>query len=201
MNEQDYLKDISEIKNLMNRSSRFISLSGLSGIFAGIYALTGAAVAYFFLFPAGEYVTLHSWNFKMLVGILMAVAVFSVVTAYLLTTRKAKAHNAKIWDETTKRLLLNFMIPLVTGGIYILIKLNSQHYGLTAALMLIFYGLALVNASKYTIGNVKYLGYVEIIAGLICAAFPGFGFLFWVFGFGVMHIIYGSMMYFQEKKQ
>ena len=201
MSEQDYLKDISEIKNLMNRSSRFISLSGLSGIFAGIYALIGAGVAYFFLLPIQYYVTLHSWNFKMLVGLLIAVAVLSVVTAFLLTTRKAKAHNAKIWDDTTKRLLLNFMIPLVTGGIYILIKLNSQHYGLTAALMLIFYGLALVNASKYTIGNVKYLGYVEIIAGLLCAALPGYGFYFWVFGFGVMHIIYGTIMYFQEKKQ
>lgn len=201
MSEQDYLKDISEIKNLMNRSSRFISLSGLSGIFAGLYAIIGAAIGYFYFFPEADYVTLHSWNFKMLIGILLAVAVLSIVTAYLLTTRKAKANNAKIWDDTTKRLLLNFMIPLVTGGIYILIKLNSQHYGLTAALMLIFYGLALVNASKYTIGNIKYLGYVEIVAGLLCAAFPSYGFLFWVFGFGIMHIIYGSIMYFQEKKQ
>jgi len=124
----------------------------------------------------------------------------SVITAYLLTTQKAKRHNVKIWDATTKRLLINFLIPLVTGGIYILIKLNSQHYGLTASLMLIFYGLALVNASKYTIGNVKYLGYIEIIAGLICAALPGYGFWFWIFGFGVMHIIYGSVMYMQEKK-
>lgn len=200
MSEQDYLKDISEIKNMMNRSSRFISLSGLSGIFAGMYALIGAAIAYFFLLPPGEYVVLHSWNFKMLIGLLIGVAILSIITAYLLTTQKAKRHNVKIWDTTTKRLLLNFLIPLVTGGIYILIKLNSQHYGLTASLMLIFYGLALVNASKYTIGNVKYLGYIEIIAGLICAALPGYGFWFWILGFGVMHIIYGSLMYMQEKK-
>jgi len=200
MSEQDYLKDISEIKNLMNRSSRFISLSGLSGIFAGSYAIIGAAMAYFFLLPQGEYIVLHSWNFKMLIALLIGVAVLSVITAYLLTTQKAKRHNVKIWDATTKRLLINFLIPLVTGGIYILIKLNSQHYGLTASLMLIFYGLALVNASKYTIGNVKYLGYIEIIAGLICAALPGYGFWFWIFGFGVMHIIYGSVMYMQEKK-
>lgn len=201
MSEQDYLKDISEIKDLMNRSSRFISLSGLSGIFAGMYAIIGAACAYLFFLPKGEYLVLHSWNFKMLLAVLLTVAVLSIVTAYLLTTQKAKKNNVKIWDATTKRLLLNFMIPLVTGGIYILIKLNSQHYGLTASLMLIFYGLALVNASKYTIGNVKYLGYVEIIAGLICAALPGYGFWFWIFGFGVMHIIYGGLMYLQEKKQ
>ncbi|QNJ98212.1 hypothetical protein [Constantimarinum furrinae] len=201
MSEQEYLKDISEIKSLMNRSSRFISLSGLSGIFAGVYAIIGAAVAYFFLLPKGDFVVLHSWNFKMLLGLLLLVAVLSVVTAFLLTTRKAKQNKVPIWDTTTKRLLLNFIVPLLTGGIYILIKLNSQHYGLTASLMLIFYGLALVNASKYTIGNIKYLGYVEIVAGLICAALPGYGFWFWIFGFGVMHIIYGSIMCMQEKKQ
>ncbi|MDX1463167.1 MAG: hypothetical protein R3359_08930 [Marinirhabdus sp.] len=200
MSEQDYLKDISEIKHLMNRSSRFISLSGLSGILAGIYALVGAAIAYFYLLPEDDFVVLHSWNFKMLVVVLIVVAILSIGTAFLLTTRRAKQQHEKIWDATTRRLLLNFLIPLITGGIYILIKINSQHYGLTASLMLIFYGLALVNASKYTIGNVKYLGYVEIAAGLVCAALPGYGFWFWIFGFGIMHIVYGSIMMLQEKK-
>lgn len=201
MSDQDYLKDISEIKNLMNRSSRFISLSGLSGIFAGIYAIIGAAVAYVYLFPApGEFLTLHSWNFKLLLALLASVALLSIVTAYLLTTRKAKKNKESIWDATTRRLLINFLIPLVTGGIYIIIKLNSQHYGLTASLMLIFYGLALVNASKYTIGNVKYLGYAEITIGLICAALPGYGLWFWLLGFGLFHIIYGSIMYLKEQK-
>lgn len=202
MSEQDYLKDISEIKNLMNRSSRFISLSGLSGIFAGSYAIIGAVIAYLYFFPEpGEYLTLESWNFKVLTALLISVAVLSFVTALLLTTRRAKKNSEKIWDATTFRLLLNFLIPLATGGIYILIKLNSQHYGLTAALMLIFYGLALVNASKYTVGNVKYLGYTEIILGLICAAMPGNGFWFWLLGFGIAHIIYGSIMYFREKQE
>ncbi|MCL6272553.1 hypothetical protein M3P19_00955 [Muricauda sp. 2012CJ35-5] len=200
MESKKYLEDITEIKDLMNRSSRFISLSGLSGILAGIYAISGALITYVFFLPKGDYVVLHSWNFRMIVGILIAVAVLSFVTAYLLTSRKAKRNNESVWDETTKRLLINFLIPLVTGGIYILIKLNSQHYGLTGSLMLIFYGLALVNASKYTIGNIKYLGYTEIIIGLICAAFPGYGFWFWVLGFGVLHIIYGSLIYFKEEK-
>nr|WP_299384746.1 hypothetical protein [Allomuricauda sp.] len=200
MESKKYLDDISEIKDMMNRSSRFISLSGLSGILAGIYAITGAFIAYTFL-PKGDYVVLHSWNFKMIVGILLLVAVLSSVTAYLLSAKKAKKNNEKVWDGTTRRLLINFLVPLVTGGIYILIKLNSQHYGLTASLMLIFYGMALVNASKYTIGNVRYLGYLEIILGLICAAFPGYGFWFWVVGFGFLHIMYGSLIYFKEEKQ
>ncbi len=201
MSENDYLKDISEIKNLMNRSSRFISLSGLSGIFAGIYAIIGAVIAYLYLFPEpGEFLTLHSWNFKLLLALLASVALLSIITAYLLTTQKAKRNNEKIWDTTTRRLLINFLVPLVTGGIYIIIKLNSQHYGLSASLMLIFYGLALVNASKYTIGNVKYLGYAEISIGLLCAALPGYGLWFWLLGFGLFHIIYGSIMYLKERK-
>nr|WP_299070351.1 hypothetical protein [uncultured Allomuricauda sp.] len=200
MESKKYLDDISQIKDLMNRSSRFISLSGLSGILAGLYSIAGAIITYVFLLPQGDYVVLHSWNFRLIVGILIAVAVLSLVTAYLLSSKKAKKNNENIWDETTKRLLISFLVPLVTGGIYILIKLNSQHYGLTGSLMLIFYGLALVNASKYTIGNVKYLGYAEIVLGLICAALPGYGFWFWVVGFGVLHIVYGSLIYFKEEK-
>jgi len=201
MREKDYLKDISEIKNLMDRSSRFVSLSGLSGIFAGIYAFVGGAIAYVYLFPKpGEYLSLHSWNFKLVLILLASVLVLSIITAYLLTTRRAISNNEKIWDTTTRRLLINFLIPLVTGGIYIIIKLNSQHYGLSASLMLIFYGLALVNASKYTIGNVKYLGYAQIGIGLVCAALPSYGLWFWLLGFGLFHIIYGSIMYLKERK-
>lgn len=200
MEEQNYLKDLSEIKTLMNKSSRFLSLSGLSGVFAGIYALIGAAIAHYYLWPDNETLIIDSWNFKALIIVLIAVASLSILTAFLLTTRKAKREGSKIWDATTQRLLVNFLIPLITGGIYILIKLNSQHYGLTASLMLIFYGLALVNASKYTLGTIKYLGYIEIIIGLICAAYPGYGFYFWILGFGLMHILYGLIMYQKESK-
>lgn len=200
MSEENYLKDISEIKNMMNKSSRFISLSGLSGILAGTYAIVGALITYLYLLPKnGEYLILDSTNFKMVLILLFSIAALSIVSAILLTFKKAKLNNEHIWDATTKRLLINFLIPLLTGGIYILIKLSSQHYGLTASLMLIFYGLALVNASKYTLGNIKYLGYTEIILGLFCAALPGYGLWFWMIGFGVMHIIYGLFMYTQEK--
>jgi hypothetical protein len=113
MSEQDYLKDISEIKNLMNRSSRFISLSGLSGILAGVYAIIGAVIGYVFIFPEpGEFLYIHSWDFKILLALLASVVILSIVTAYLLTTKKAKKDNVKIWDSTTRRLLLNFLIPL-----------------------------------------------------------------------------------------
>ena len=114
---------------------------------------------------------------------------------------RGKKHGEKIWDTTSKRLVFNFLIPLAVGGIYILIILNQQKYGQTAALMLLFYGLALINASKYSIGDIRYLGLIQIVLGLICALFPGYGFWLWTLGFGVMHIIYGTWMHFKYDKQ
>ena len=198
MESKDYLKDLSEIKELMNRSSRFISLSGLSGILAGIYAIIGAAVAYYIVTNSVRgYLILDGTIFWICVTILFTIAALSIVTGIILTTRKAKKHGAKIWDSTSRRLVINFLIPLLAGGLYLMIILNQQKYGQTAALMLIFYGLALVNASKYSIGDIRYLGFIEIVLGLICALFPGYGFWLWVLGFGIMHIVYGTWMYFK----
>ncbi len=198
MESKDYLKDISEIKDLMNKSSRFISLSGLSGILAGIYALIGAAVAYWLVTTSSTgYLMLDGRIYRLCLLILFLIAFSSVVTGIILTTRKAKKHGAKIWDATSRRLVINFLIPLIVGGLYILIILNQQKYGQTGALMLIFYGLALVNASKYSLGDIRYLGFIQLILGLTCAWFPGYGFWLWVLGFGVMHIVYGSWMHFK----
>ncbi|WP_286854508.1 hypothetical protein [Xanthomarina sp.] len=196
MEPKDYLKDITEIKQLMNKSSRFISLSGLSGVLAGIYAIIGATVAYWLVegYSDGTLI-LEGKTYGLVLLDLALIAFLSIATAVVLTTKKAKKQDEKVWDNTSKRLVVNFLIPLLTGGIYILIVLNQQKYGLTAALMLIFYGLALINASKYSIGNIRYLGFIQTILGLICALFPDYGFWIWVLGFGVMHIIYGVWMH------
>lgn len=201
MSSEDYLKDLSEIKNIMNRSSRFISLSGLSGILAGIYALIGGSIAYYIVSNSTRgYLILDGEIFTICIGIFIAIALLSIITGIYLTTKKAKKNGEKIWDSSSKRLVFNFIIPLVVGGIYILILLLKQKYGQTGALMLIFYGLALVNASKYSIGYIRYLGYIEIILGLIGAIYPGYGFWLWMIGFGIMHIIYGAYMHFTLDK-
>ncbi len=205
MSEKDYLQDITEIKNIMNKSSRFLSLSGLSGILAGIYALVGAYFARVLLLTANydQYsYTLSETNIEYkIIGIALAVALLSIITGYILTRNKAKKQNVKIWDTTTKRLLFNFLVPLATGGIFGLIILSQGIFLYIAPVTLIFYGLALFSASKYTIGNVKYLGIVEIILGLFALYFIGYGFYFWVIGFGVFHIIYGAIMYFTLERE
>jgi len=198
MEAKDYLKDIQDIKSMMAQSSQFISLSGLSGILAGIYALVGAYFAYCIIEnDRSYYITLESTSFKLIVVIALLVLILSIVTAYLLTIRKAKKMGEKVWNPTSKRLIINFCIPLLTGGIFTLLLLKNGYYGLIAPITLIFYGMACVNASKYTLRDVRYLGITQIILGLIATEFSGYGLYFWVLGFGICHILYGSIMHYK----
>lgn len=199
----DYLKDISEIRSMMERSSRFISLSGLSGILAGIYALIGAFVAYQLLNGAGGIKKVYERSDNLIQYLLLdavAVLVLAIGTGIWLTTRRAKQQQLKIWDSTARRLVINLMIPLVTGGLFTLIMLYRGFVGVVAPSMLIFYGLALINASKYTLSDVRYLGILEIILGLFASFYAGFSLLFWALGFGILHIIYGTVMYFKYER-
>lgn len=198
METKDYLKDIQDIKSMMAQSSQFISLSGFSGILAGIYAIIGAIIAYFLIEnERSYYITLESVTFKYILLTAFVVLVLSIGTAYLLTIRKAKKVGEKVWNPTSKRLIINFGIPLTTGGIFSLLLLKNGYYGLIAPITLIFYGLACVNASKYTLRDVRYLGISQIILGLIATEFSGYGLYFWVIGFGICHILYGSIMHFK----
>ncbi|WP_046757328.1 hypothetical protein [Kordia jejudonensis] len=200
MTSSDYLNDIKEIKNLMNKSSRFISLSGLSGIMAGIYALIGAWFArqeigkVYGLKRGTAYVSSNEITIKLL-AIAAIVIILAVVTGIILTQRKARKNGEQIFDKTAIKLLINFLIPLATGGILALIILQKGFIGLIAPITLIFYGLACVNASKFTLGHVKFLGFANIILGLVATQYVGYGLYFWAIGFGVFHIIYGGLMY------
>lgn len=203
MENKKYLKDIQDIKKMMTQSSRFISLSGLSGILAGTYSLIGAWFAYRTIYfdnsIMGSYRNLViSYDAVVRLFIIAATVIFlSVITGIVLSFRKAKKANESLWNPTSKRLLINFLIPLLTGGFFILFLIEKEILSLIAPLMLIFYGMACLNASKYTIGDVRYLGITLIILGLLSTWFLGYGLLFWALGFGVCHIVYGALMYFK----
>jgi hypothetical protein len=211
--KEEQLGHLSEIRNLMEKSSRFLSLSGLTGIFAGIYALVGAYLVYsdFNIISSDTASVSYSEFIKndnsgtdsvilkiqslFIIGAI--VLVLSLVTGYIFTSRKAKKQNLNVWDSTTKRMVVSLSIPLIAGGIFCLILIKHQVVGLIAPATLIFYGLALLNASKYTFNDIKYLGVLEIILGLVSAYYIGRGLLFWAVGFGILHIVYGAVMYFK----
>jgi len=198
---QEYEKDLALIRSMMEKSGKFISLSGMSGILAGLYALAGAVAAYFLVhYPISPlHYRIYSitetgilWKLIFIAGIVLSA---SIVTGLILSHRKAKKSGLQLWSATSRQLFLNMAVPLITGGIFILIILYTGHFGLAAPTCLIFYGIALIHASQNTFDEVRYLGFSEIALGLISALLPGYGLLFWALGFGVLHIIYGAFLY------
>jgi len=204
-NDSKSIEDIKAIRKIMEESSRFLSLSGLSGVFAGLTAIAGALVAYFLIPDNGslryeEYLENLSTQEALVVRCqLMAVAaivlLISVLSALYLSIKKAKKDGKNLLTPISRRLLVNFLIPLVTGGVFVVVLLIQNNIQLIVPCFLIFYGLALVNAGKFTFGEIFYLGILEIITGLISAFVPGWSLIFWIFGFGILHIIYGLAMY------
>jgi hypothetical protein len=207
MENEKYINDLNEIKQMMNKSSRFISLSGMSGILAGVYAFFGAGFAYAILYEntsiTSDYKNLiiSQSNAIKLVAIAFTVLVLSIVTGFVFSVSKAKKQNESVWNMASKRLLINFLIPLATGGFFILFIIEKEFLVLVAPSTLLFYGLACLNASKYTLGDIRYLGLSMIILGLLSTWFLGYGLLFWALGFGGCHILYGSLMYFKYDRK
>lgn len=198
-------EDLQAIREIMERSSRFLSLSGISGVFAGAVGLLGAIAAYMILpdfnspaiaGSAEKESGLTGSTLLLYLGInLLLVLLVAVIGAVYFSVRKAKKARQPFWNTSTKRMINYFLIPFLTGGAFTLILVYRNDIALVVPSMLIFYGLALVNAGKFTLGEVHYLGITEIVLGILAAVFVNLGLLFWALGFGVMHIVYGVLMY------
>lgn len=200
MKEQDYIQDIAEIRSMMERSSKFLSLSGWAGIMAGIYALTGVWFASYVLgFNPTElfYTSPNLMNVMMLAFLILILA---LVTAIFFSWRKSQQKGENVWNATSRRLLTDMATPLITGGILILFLISQGLIGLIAPLTLLFYGLALYNAGTYTIFEVRLMGIIQIVLGLMSSWFIEFGLIFWAVGFGVVHMIYGVYMRFRYER-
>lgn len=210
-NSQQHLEHLAEMRALMERSTRFLSLSGLSGIWAGLCALAGATALYAWLglgpFSAGaEYdyfyaaVDNSTWGLgyrEVLVMIALTVVSTAVAGGLFFTMRKARVRGERLWDASSRRLLWAITIPLAAGGMFCLALLSRGYVSLLAPTTLVFYGLSLVNGSKYTLRDVGNLGLSEIVLGLLGIFWPGYGLELWAVGFGLLHIVYGGWMYWK----
>jgi hypothetical protein len=215
MNAQNQsLQDLQHIKKMMERSSRFISLSGLSGISAGVCALIGAWFAYPYIYEGKDFfiksnvamVQLLAKSYTVFLNIwLFWIAIFTFIaaflTSFLFTYLRSKKNGTALWGTTTFRLFWNTVIPLAAGGIFLLRMMQFGLFGFIAPGCLIFYGLALVNASKYTLGEIRFLGYGQIILGIINLWMIGYGLYFWAAGFGILHIVYGILMWLKYERK
>lgn len=193
------------MRALMERNSKFLSLSGLSGVSAGVCALIGAFFAWNFLGDLdsfGQHSVTHT-AFERYVFFFLdsgLVMLSALISATFFSLRMAKKKKLPMWTPSSKQLLINLLIPLAAGGAFCLILLSHELIALIPASMLIFYGISLLNASKYTLPEIKWLAISEIVLGLICAIWVEKSLIFWALGFGILHIIYGIVMYMKYER-
>jgi hypothetical protein len=199
-------EELAEIKSMMERSTRFLSLSGLSGILAGIYSLSAAGLAWYWIyFPSSSWgAGAESLSFRDLLNRLLflglATLIAAVSSAYFLSKKREKAATQPFWSPASKRFLVALFLPVALGGFFCFALLHESAFELIPAAMLLFYGIGLVQSAQFTLGEIKNLGFTQLVLGLIAAFFPDFGLLCWALGFGVFHLIYGGLMYYRHER-
>lgn len=213
--KNEHLESLKEIRAIMEKSSQFLSLSGLSGVFIGLVALLGALTIYLYqydfffgryynggvfvneqLLSGKEYIDFLV--FSSLTGII--VLILAITFGIIFTARNARKKGLPLWGSSARRMLINLFLPLVAGGLFCIALIYHRLIYLIAPATLVFYGLALVNAGKYTIKEIRYLGITEIALGILASFLVGYGLIFWSIGFGILHIVYGLTMYWKYER-
>lgn len=188
-------QDLSEIRAMMEKSSRILSLSGVAGIVIGCVALVGVLYA--------EYIS--AWidpddQLPHFLADALIVLLLAIILVVVFSTRMAKKKELPAWNPAAKNLVTELAVPLATGGAFCIALILGQVYSLLPSAMLLFYGLALFGASKYTIPEVRWLGIAQVVLGLLAAFMPAQGLLYWALGFGIAHMLFGLRIYFMYER-
>lgn len=195
-----YAEDLKDIRKMMSRSSRFHALSGVSGISAGIVALLGSCLVWFQLNSANIQIGFHSVTMDLtlkwqLLWIALGTLLLAKTFVVILTWKKMKKQQVSFKSKQISRLLVHLFLPLLTGGLIIIKFLFNGYLGLSIAFSLLFYGLALINVSKYTLDDIRVLGIIQTVLGLLAVYFSDFSLYLWTAGFGITHILFGIYLH------
>ena len=199
MENKEIINTLNDIKEIMERSSKFKAISGLSMVIVGILASLVSAYIYFFL---GDFSINTPTKWRITTYIAIGLLVLAFATVFVMAYLKAKRHNLRFTlDATVRRLLLNFFIPLCSGGLLCIALLMQHRYGLVSSITLVFYGLALINSQQFTYPVLRYLGYAELALGLIDCFLINYALLTWFLGFGVFHIVFGIIFMLKYERK
>ncbi len=214
MNKINPKEELASIRNMMEKSSKFSNLSGLSVFFTGLLTLIAASIIYFDIgFSYSDVEISYSQlvnnegskenldqKIKLLMVIASVILIISLVILYLTASSKTKKEGIKLFNPTFQRTIKSLIVPLLSGGAFSFFLIHHQMYGLVAPATLIFYGLGLIAASRNSYEELEILGYLELVLGILASYFMGAGLLFWVIGFGLGHILFGGYLHFKYDK-
>ncbi len=200
-NNNEALRTVRDIKSMMEKSSRFTSFGGTSAILIGTIALAGAVMVRSMLHDTLD-LSMATSSLSKLIAVGVAVFVLSLAIVLFFSAQKARKAGQQFVSKQMWRTLFNFLLPLFIGGLFCASLIAGGEYRLLSPAMLLFYGLALVNASKYTYGSIFWLGCTELLTGIFSLFVPSdYALLCWTIGFGWVHIVYGIYFYFAVERR
>ncbi len=156
-------EELASIRNMMEKSSKFSNLSGLSIFFTGLLTIIAASVIYFDIgFSYSDVEISYSQlinnegskenldqKIRLLSLIASVILALSLLILYVTASKKTKREGIKLFNPTFKRTVRSLVVPLVSGGVFSFFLIYNQMYGLVAPATLIFYGLGLIAASSF----------------------------------------------------
>ena len=179
----------------MQQNSSYFSLSGLSGILVGIYGLLTVYMVHMLTSTYGDgFDGSSQLPIALLeIGILVLAVVMilvALITLRIRAKRSAKKHNEKLWSPFSKKLRFHTLILLLLFIVILAVVANKGYYSIITPLMLLLYGIFLLNLSRL-VGRLRYLAFAELILATIAYFIYDKELLFLGLGFGIFHIIYG----------
>ncbi len=210
MNADKAAKNLAAIRQLMERPIRYSTMSGLSGILAGLAALVGVAIdrhVYNHYLPReAMWINIFVWA-----GVFIAAFTCSAVLTHI----RERKQNMPFWSPVKRRILMTILTPFICGiGLTVAImyrwyiKDGPNQWGLIPAICMTFYAVALWQVGSFSIGELRVMAVAFILAALVSACFfqadiPGLEkgtAPSWALGitFGGFHIIYGLVVWIRH---
>jgi len=172
------------IRETMERSSSFTSVSGIGGVAMGVIALVAAG----FASTAEARLT---W-----LGIWVGAATLSFSVSTLAMARKSRAEGVPLLAGPGRRFAWNVTPPLAAGAALTFALSQAGRVELLPGTWLLLYGTSVVTGGFNSVRPVPLMGVLFMLAGV--GAFlspPAWGDVFMAAGFGGLHIVFGIVIW------
>jgi len=190
----------------MERHSSFFSLSGFTGILIGIVG----CIAIFLVDTMTHGYGINFDGFSQLpilfleIGIMVIGILTIVLSLFILWKRgrnKAKKNKQGLWNAFAKKQRINLLLLLLVFLVILILIGSKGYYRLITPLLLSFYGLLLLNLSRFQSKSLLFLGLATLILGIVSYVSYTDKIFLLALGVGIFPIIYGLLTFNKSKKQ
>jgi hypothetical protein len=199
-------RDLKKIRDIMEKTAPFLSLSGLSGIAAGLAGTAAGVIIMLKIQSAwissdllNDLLSDHQMK-RFFAVLLLTALVLALLGSFIITAVNTLRKNQPLWVISSIRFAENLFIPLLAGSILLAAFYIHKDYQYFIPVMLLFFGLSLYTASQSSREEIRILGILDICLGIISLFYIPAGLICWTAGFGLLNIVYGIIMYVKYER-